>query len=109
MTSGQIARPKVVHGSMVAAVVVVTDERGDDVVRWPVVAKAPADLDTVDQLGRVLLAARRRGATARLVSARRDVVELLALVGLLGKMQRELEELEVLDPDEVVVTDDPIA
>jgi hypothetical protein len=92
----------------VAAVVVVVDAAGD-VRRCPFVAPAPVDLAAIDALARMLLAARRQGGGARVVEARRDVVELLTLVGLLGQVQRQSELLEVLDADEVVVPDDPVA
>ena len=91
-----------------AAVVVVVDASGE-ARRCPFLAPVPADLATVDALARVLLAARPRDGSARIVEARADVVELLTLVGLLGQVQRQSEVLEVLDADEVVVPDDPVA
>ena len=72
-------------------------------------------LAEIDDLARMLLAAKRLGLTIRLQDPCPGLVSLLHLVGLddltglgvepVGKAERP----EVLGPDEVVVPDDPIA
>jgi hypothetical protein len=66
------------------------------------------DLELVDGLARLQLAARRRGSTIRLRNPCRHLLELLELVGLALPLElgREAEGLEELGVDEVVEPDD---
>ena len=69
------------------------------------------DLAIVDELARVQLGARRMGCSIRLRDARKELVELLELVGLCGALQvlGQAEGGEEAGVEEVVVTDDPVA
>ena len=73
--------------------------------------RARIDLEVVDELARVQLAARRIGCSIRLRDVREDLVELLDLVGLRGALQvlGQAECGEQRSVEEVVVTDDPVA
>ncbi len=56
--------------------------REPPLVGFDVAALTDADLETVDALARLQLAARRRGTRVRLLGASRHLRELLELVGL---------------------------
>jgi hypothetical protein len=88
-----------------------------EVASWPLARSSPADLAVVDELARLLLAARRMGYSIRLRDACTGFLELLDLVGLkdlvteagLGQMDGQVEGREELGVDEVVMPDDPVA
>ena len=92
--------------------------RGDaEVASWPLEQSGYPDLAVVDELARLLLAARRMGYSLRLRDACTGLLELLELVGLsdlvteagLGQMDGQAEGREQLGVEEVVVPDDPVA
>ncbi len=91
----------------------VTLARGDIVVAtWPVTARA--DLDLVDELARIHLAARRLGLMLQVVDPSPALVDLLRLVGLADALLgvepgRQTEQAEEARVEEVVVADDPVA
>lgn len=104
----------------VRVVVVVLLVRGDaDVASWPLTGWGRPDLSVVDELARLQLAARRLGCSIRLRGSRRELLELLDLVGL-GEVVPgasslrleaggEAEDREQVGVDEVVVPDDPLS
>ncbi len=55
-----------------------------EVARWPLEDDGPADLDLVDELARLALAARRSGWSLRVSGLREDLADLLRLTGLSG-------------------------
>jgi hypothetical protein len=63
------------------AVIAVVDDVGEVMV-GPIGAGARCDLGTVDHLLRLCLAARRSGLSLRLTAVRRDLRELVELVGV---------------------------
>ena len=79
----------------------------DEVASWPLAGRP--DLDAVDALARLALAARRLGCAIRLRDADPDLAGLLALVGLAREVVGEPEDREELRAEEVVVPDDPVA
>jgi hypothetical protein len=90
---------------MLATVVLLRD--GEEVSRWEI--DGPPDLDAVEVLARVALAAHRLGCAMRLRHADPDLVGLLALVGLTREVVGEPEDGEEVGAEEVVVPDDPVA
>ena len=87
-----------------------------EVASWPFWVDVPLDVQAVDDLARLQLAARGIGCSIRLRHACPKVVELLRLTGLaavvpavpLGQVEREVEDREQGGGvEEVVVTDDP--
>ena len=76
-------------------------------IEWELRGDGPPDLAAVDALARAQLGALRAGGTLRLDGADPRLRELLALVGLLGKMCGEPEDGEEVGVEEVVVPDDP--
>jgi ABC-type transporter Mla MlaB component len=97
----------VVPPDALATVVLV---RGDaELGRWDLPRAGRVDLDAVDALARVALAARRLGCAIRLRDADPELLGLLGLVGLAREVVGEAEDGEELRPEEVVVPDDPVA
>ena len=90
---------------MLATVVLLRD--GLELSRWEV--DGPPDLDAIDALARVALAARRSGCVIRLQDADAHLVGLLALVGLAREVVGQPEDGEEVRAEEVVVPDDPVA
>jgi hypothetical protein len=90
-----------------ALATVVLVRGGDELSHWPLAGRP--DLDAVDALARLALAARRLGCAIRLRDADPDLVGLLALVGLAGEVVGEPEDREEIRAEEVVVPDDPVA
>lgn len=91
--------------------------RGDaELASWPLARSGHVDLTVVDELARLLLAARRMGYSIRLREAGAGLLELLDLVGLrdlvneggLRQMDGQVEGREELGVDEVVMPDDPV-
>ncbi len=69
--------------SRVAPAEVVLLGPGDvEVARWPLEEGVPVDLDLVDELARLALAAHRLGWSLRVSGPREDVADLLRLTGL---------------------------
>lgn len=71
--------------------------------------EAVPDLEAVDVLVRLHLAARRLGAAVRIVDASDELVELLDLVGLRREVGGEPEGGEEVGVEEGVEPRDPIA
>jgi hypothetical protein len=96
-----------------ATVVLVCGEA--EVASWPLACAGRPDIDVVDGLGRLQLAARRLGCVVRLRDACPELRELLDLCGLrevLGAGRQvggETEGGEEPGVEEVVVPDDPVA
>ncbi len=91
--------------------------RGDaELASWPLAGSGHVDLAVVDELARLLLAARRMGYSIRLREAGAGLLELLDLVGLrdlvteggLRQMDGQVEGREELGVDEVVMPDDSV-
>ena len=91
--------------------------RGEaELASWPLARSGVCDLAAVDELARLLLAARRMGYSIRLRGACAGLMELLDLVGLgdlvtetgLGQVDRQVERGEEFGVDEVVMPDDPV-
>ncbi len=99
---------------------VVLARAGVEIVSWPLEVHGPVDLDVVDDLARLQLAARRMGCSIKL---RDTCCELTALLGFLGlakaigastsaavlQVVGEAEGGEEGGVEEVVVPDDPVA
>jgi hypothetical protein len=105
-------------------VVLVRD--GIEVAGWPLAGRRPPDLEVVDELARLQLAARRLGCSIRLRHACLELLGLLELVGLaevlagaglgletgvgLGlETGRQAEDGEQVGVEEMVEPDDPVA
>jgi hypothetical protein len=83
------------------------------VLSYDVSGITAVDEDVLDGLARVLLAARRMGVSIELRNARRELVDLLTLVGLAGELTLEAsgeaehrEEIRVdeeVDPGDLAV------
>ncbi|MDQ3897703.1 MAG: hypothetical protein M3326_10775 [Actinomycetota bacterium] len=100
---------------------------GEELARWALIGTGRPDLDLVDEVARLQLAARRLGCTIWLDHACPDLVELLELVGLrpvVGpsgpesggrrggrplQVVGEAEGGEEGGVEEVVMPDDPVA
>ena len=89
---------------------------GVEVATWPLAGGGRADLVTVDELARIVLAARRAGCSLRLRDPGGRLWELLELAGLSGVVAGcalqavgEPEGREEVGVEEVVVPDDPVA
>ena len=91
--------------------------RGDEeVARWALTCTRRPDLDLVEEVARLQLAAMRAGCRIWLRHACPDLVGLLELVGLRDVVGRrplqvvgEAEDLEEVGVEEVVMPDDPVA
>ncbi len=100
---------------MIVATVVLVCGDGAEVASWPLVCAGRPDVGTVDQLGRLQLAARRLGCAVRLRDACPELCDLLDLCGLgevLGggrQVRGQPEGGEQPGVEEVVVPDDPVA
>ena len=90
-----------------ALATVVLVRGADEVAAWPLAGRP--DLEAVDALARLALAARRLGCAIRLRDADPDLVGLLKLVGLAREVVGEPEDGEEVGAEEVVVPDDPVA
>ncbi len=66
---------------MVPTVVLVCSHSGGEVARWPL-ERDRGDLETVDEVARLQLAAKRLGCEIRLLDAKPELWELLELAGL---------------------------
>jgi hypothetical protein len=73
-------------------VVLVRD--GVELTRFPLRVRAGVDLELVDQLARLQLAARRLGGAIELRDACPELLDLLDLVGLRVEMGGKPEQLE---------------
>ena len=89
-----------------AAGIVAFVREGVEVTRWPLVVRAPVDLDAVDRLARLQLLARRLGGAIVLREATASLRGLLDLVGLLGEVGGQPERREQVGVEEVVVAHD---
>ena len=98
---------------------VVLARAGVEIVSWPLEVHGPVDLDVVDDLALLQLAARRMGCSIKL---RDTCCELTALLGFLGlakaigastgpvlQVVGKAEGGEEGGVEEVVVPDDPVA
>jgi hypothetical protein len=82
-----VRRIRMSRGSPVEVVLV---GPGDvEVARWPLQEDTPVDLDLVDELASLALAARRSGWTLRVCGAGAELVCLLRLTGLSGTLEAE--------------------
>ena len=92
----------------VAAVVAFVRGDGAELGRFPVVGRVPVelDLDVVDRLARLELAARRLGGRIELRAAPAGVWSLLDLCGLRGEVGRQPEGREQRRVEEVVLPGD---
>ena len=98
---------------------VVLARDGVEIVSWPLEVHGPVDLDVVDDLARLQLAARRMGCSIRLRDACCELTALLAFLGLAKaiagstgaclQVVGEAEGAEEGCVEEVVVPDDPVA
>jgi hypothetical protein len=61
-----------------------------EVARWPLEDGVPVDLDLVDELARLALAARRSGWSLRISGLREDLADLLRLTGLSGALAADV-------------------
>ena len=88
---------------------------GVEIDSWALPDLQRVGLGEIDDLARMLLAARRLGLSIRLQDPCPGLVVLLDLVGLTGLSGLGIEPVgkperrEDLGPDEVVVPDDPVA
>ncbi|MFN2478681.1 MAG: hypothetical protein ABR615_05855 [Pseudonocardiaceae bacterium] len=86
-----------------------------EVASWSLACLNRPDLDVVDQLARLQLAARRLGCKIRLRDACVELLELLDLLGLeeivtgLRQPSGQVEGSEQIGVEEVVMPDDPVA
>ena len=94
--------------------------RGDvELASWPLAGTGGPDLDLVDELARLQLAARRLGCSIRLRDASADLRELLdflglaevltGVAGLRPELGGEAEDGEQIGVQEVVEPEDPLA
>lgn len=76
--------------SRVAPAEVILLGPGDvEVARWPLADGVPVDLDLVDKLARLALAARRSGGSLRVSGPGEDLADLLRLTGLSGVLRAD--------------------
>ena len=87
----------------------------EEVARWVLTCADQPDLDLVEEVARLQLAAMRAGCRIWLRHACPDLVGLLELVGLREVVGRprlqvvgEAEDLEEVGVEEVVMPDDPV-
>jgi hypothetical protein len=94
--------------------VLVLSRDGVDVAAWPIAMRRVPDLELVDRLARLQLAARRLACDVRVRCRCPRLAELVDLVGLelvvevLGQPEVR-EQLLVEHGEEVVEPDDPVA
>ncbi len=94
---------------------VVLAHHGRDVATWTLRCPAPPDLQTVEELARLHMVAKRLGSSIRVHAPSRELVELIGLAGLndvlevaLSEPGGETEPGEEPSVEEVVVPDDPV-
>jgi hypothetical protein len=88
---------------------VVLVRRGIEVSSWPLWRDGGPNLEVVDELARLQLAARRLGCSIRLRDLGEELSQLLDLVGLRVEVGWETECREEVGVEEVVMPDDPVA
>ena len=89
--------------------IVVLARGGTEVASWPLLLDGGPDLEVVDELARLQLAARRLGCSIRLRDLGEELSQLLDLVGLRVEVAGEAECGEEVGVEEVVMPDDPVA
>ena len=115
MIPGSACRPTFVDRRQPHAEVVLL--RGDEeIASWALLGTGRPDLDMVNEVARLQLAARRLGCSIWLRHACPDLLQLLELVGLYDlawrrslQVVREAEGGEEAGVEEAVMPDDPVA
>ena len=87
----------------------------EELCTWALPRGDAIDLAAVGHLARLALTARRLGCAIELRDADRELIGLLGfcglaeVAGLRGQVVGQPEDREEVGPEEVVVTDDPVA
>jgi hypothetical protein len=98
-----------VDADQVWATIVLVAPGDTELRRWRLAGNGRPDLEAVDRVARLALAARRQGCEIRVRDACGELTELLELVGLRVEVCGEPERCEEVRIEEVVVADDPVA
>jgi hypothetical protein len=94
---------------------IVLTHHGQEVATWTLQRPGPPDLQTVEELARLHLVAKRLDSEIRVHAPSRELVELIGLAGLAGVLEvalpepgGETEPGEEPRVEEVVVPDNPV-